>query len=236
MTGRIRGSRLCSGVGGVVRRYGRGVRVCVGLLLVWAVLAVGVAVAASDPAPRAAFAPTRLHPLPRQVLVQCQLATKLAVCPSRLPRATIGYRGLAPRLFAERYRPGRNGSAVMVGMSFSYGAPWEPASGSDWRSHLWRNRPCCFFHFELWRALEGTPPFPGRSTVATVGGHRGDLAVASGFGMACGQGNAGVWFCNHVRFRWQQAGTWFVATVHRYGTPREAETLLGRIIRTIGPT
>jgi hypothetical protein len=161
----------------------------------------------SDPVQPAALQPTMLLALPRQAEVQCRLATRLRVCPTGLPRALIGLRGSPPRLVAERYRPGINGDALLVGMSFSYGAPWEPGSGSGWRKHVWRNRPCCFLHFEIWKALRGKPPFPEASRRATLGGHGGDLAPSSGFGMACGPGNAGVFFCNHTRFRWWESGT-----------------------------
>src|SRR4051794_19268331 len=193
--------------------------------------------AASDPAPAEAFTPIRLYSLPRQALVQCQLARQLARCPTRLPRATIAYRrGAAPPpLYAERYRPGMNGHALLVGMSFSYGAPWEPGSGPDWRRHLWRNRPCCFFHFELWRSLRSIPPFPEQRVAASLAGRRGDLAAATGFGLACGRGNGGVFFCNHMRFRWREHGKWFVATLHRFGTQRETRSLLARIVASLRP-
>jgi hypothetical protein len=115
-------------------------------------------------------------------------------------------------------------------MGFTYGAPWEPGSGSDWRHHLWRNRPCCFFHFELWRSLRGVPPFPNQTERTRLGGHTGDLAKATGYGLACGPGNAGVFFCNHVRFRWQDDGVWYVATLHRFGTASDTRLLLSRLI------
>src|SRR4051794_2054837 len=83
-----------------------------------------IAQAATDPAPAAAFAPTRVYSPPRPTVVQCRLAWQVARCPTQLPRATIGFRrGAAPPpLIAERYRPGVNGHALLVGMSFSYGA------------------------------------------------------------------------------------------------------------------
>jgi hypothetical protein len=152
-----------------------------------------------------------------------------------LPRASIAYRGAVPPvLTAERFAAGRNGDATEVGISFSYGAPWEPASGSDWRQHAWRNRPCCFLHFDLWHALRGKPTFPDAARPATLGGHKGDLATASGAGLACGRGNAGVYYCNHVRFRWKQGHTWFVATLHSFGNA-ETTALLGRIISELRP-
>ena len=137
---------------------------------------------------------------------------------------------------AERYRAGGNGNAILVGMSFSYGVPWEPDSGPYWRDHLWRNRPCCFLHLEVWRALAGKPTFPSTAQPATLGGHRGDLARATGYGLACGPGDAGVFFCNHTRFRWQANGVWFVASLHRFGSTGETQALLSRLIRQLRPT
>jgi hypothetical protein len=213
------------------------------LLVIAAVLAFVSLVASvsgglrlADPAPKAAFAAVRLYPLPKRALTQCHLARAVQLCPRRLPRAWIAYpRGAAPpRLAAERFAAGRNGNAVEVGISFSYGAPWEPASGADWQQHLWRNRPCCFFHFDLWHALRGKPTFPETARPATVGGVRGDLALAMGAGLGCGAGNAGVYYCNHVRFRWKRGGSWFVATLHSFGNA-ETTVLLGRIIRELRP-
>jgi hypothetical protein len=117
---------------------------------------------------------------------------------------------------------------------FSYGAPWEPDSGPDWQQHAWRNRPCCFLHFDLWHALRGKPTFPETIRPATVGGVHGELAVATGAGLGCGPGNAGVYFCNHVRFRWKHGDSWFVATLHSFGNT-ETTALLGRIIRELRP-
>ena len=189
-----------------------------------------------DPAPTAAFAFVRLYALPAQALTQCHLAPRVQLCPQSLPRAWIAYHQGAtpPALSASRFAAGRNGDAVEVGISFTYGAPWEPDSGPDWRQHAWRNRPCCFFHFDLWHALRGKPTFPVTAKPATLGGQRGDLALAAGAGLACGQGNAGVYFCNHVRFRWKQGRSWFVATLHSFGNI-ETTALLDRIIRELRP-
>jgi hypothetical protein len=52
--------------------------------------------------------------------------------------------------------------------------------------------------------------------------------------MACGAGYAGVYFCNHVRFRWKQGRTWYVATLHNFGN-RQTMALLDRIIRELRP-
>lgn len=198
-------------------------------------LAAGGAVASGPPA--AAFAPVRLLPLPARVATQCRLASRLRLCPQRLPRATLSLRpGAAPPpLFAVRAGPLRDGDAEMIGISFAYGAPWEPGSGSGWRRHLWRNGPCCFLHFELWRAIRGTPPFPATARPAVVGGRRGELAPATALGMACGPGDAGVFFCNHLRFRWRERGSWYVATLHHFGRIGETRALLARILRQLRP-
>jgi hypothetical protein len=199
---------------------------------------VGVSAAriAADPAPKLAYAPVRLYPLPARALTQCHLAPTVQLCPRRLPRGSIAYRRGAtpPALTAERSGPLLNGGAFEAGISFSYGAPWEPDSGPDWKQHLWRNRPCCFLHFELWHAVRGKPTFPETTRPATVGGVHGDLALATGAGLGCGAGHAGVYFCNHVRFRWKQGGSWFVATLHSFGNT-ETTALLGRIIRELRP-
>jgi hypothetical protein len=191
---------------------------------------------AADLPPKTAFAPARLYSLPTRALTRCHLARALQLCPRRLPRAWIAYRhGAAPpQLTAVRVAAGRNGNAIEVGIMFSYGAPWEPDSGPDWKKHAWRNRPCCFFHFDLRHAVRGKPTVPDAARPATVGGRRGDLAVATGAGLACGAGNAGVYFCNHVRFRWKQDGSWYIATLHSFGN-HATTALLGRLIKELRP-
>ena len=111
---------------------------------------------------------------------------------------------------------------------FTYGAPWENDV-----TQLWRNRPCCFLHFDLYRRLSGPPLVPGGARPAVVGGKHGLLAPAYGLGMACGGGNRGIYFCNHVRFAWREAGKWYVATLHTFG--RGTRPLLGRLIRELRP-
>jgi hypothetical protein len=66
-----------------------------------------------------------------------------------------------------------------------------------------------------------------------VGGKHGLLAPAYGNGMACGAGNRGVYFCNHVRFAWRQKGTWYITTLHTFG--RDTLPLLARLIRELRP-
>ncbi len=220
----------------LVRRIPQVVPVVVLAACLGQAVALAAAVAGGDPPPKAAFAVVRLYPLPAQALTQCHLAPRVELCPQRLPNAWIAYRRGAspPGLTASRFAARRNGDALEVGITFTYGAPWEPDSGPAWREHAWRNRPCCFFHFDLWHALRGKPTFPNTAKPATLGGHRGDLALATGAGLACGPGNAGVYFCNHVRFRWKQGSTWFVATLHSFGN-KETTRLLDQIIRELRP-
>ena len=122
---------------------------------------------APDPAPAAVFEPMQLLPTPQRVFNQCRLAQARSahpiLCPMHLPRAFIAWpRGRPPNLSAQRLpAPGasyrsrsdpRFRNRTFSGISIGYGAPWEPDSGPDWRLHLWRNRPCCFLHFEVfWR-------------------------------------------------------------------------------------
>jgi len=71
-----------------------------------------------------------------------------------------------------------------------------------------------------------------RSTKRTIlGGHRGWLAPAAGYGMGCARGNESF-FCNHWRFFWRQGGGWYVATLHNFGpqTPK----FLSRLIAELG--
>jgi len=191
--------------------------------------------AKGDPPPAQAFAPVRLYPLPPQVRTQCRLAKAIALCPRRLPRPTIPARrgSPLPQLVAEHFRY-RDGGGIVVQVSFHYGAGWEPDSGPDWRLHLWRNRPCCFLHFELYHRLTGPRLVPTGARPATLGGKRGLLVDAAGYGMACGARARGVYFCNHTRFAWRQSGTWYIATLHYFGY-RETRALLGRLIRELGP-
>ncbi len=190
-----------------------------------------------DPAPPAAFGPIRLFPLPPRVARRCQLARRIPLCPRRLPRAWLaGWRAprgtSPPPLTANSYGPFQDGNARLVELSFVYSAPWEPDSGSGWRNHVWRNRPCCFLHFELYRALSGRPPMPRTVMRATLGGHRGLLAPAAGYGLGCGSGNESF-FCNHWRFFWRQWGSWYVATLHHFGP--ETPKLLSRLIAELRP-
>lgn len=177
----------------------------------------------ADRPPEAALRPAKLFPLPQRARSQCRRARDLGLCPARLPRAWLP-RSQPPALTVQLFRY-RDGGGKVVQLTFGYGAPIE---FSDWR-----NRPCCFLHFDLYRRLSGPPLVPDGARPARVGGRRGLLAPAYGYGMGCGSGNRGVYFCNHVRFAWRQSGTWYVATLHTFGSGTQA--LLDRLVRVLRP-
>ena len=191
-----------------------------------------------DPPPPAAFAPVRLHPIPLRALTQCrQMASRAGfpyLCPLRLPRATVPIRpGVAlPRLYAERSIYQDMGG-TMYWLSFSYGAPWEPNSPAHWKQHLWRNRPCCFLHFEVRRRPDTSIAVPSGAYPATLAGRRGLFKPAYSHNLAC-SGDGYKYWCNHVAFLWRERGVPWVATLHYFG-PRETRRLLARLIRELRP-
>jgi hypothetical protein len=202
---------------------------------------------APDPAPAEVFEPTRLLPTPQRVLNQCRLAqarsSRPILCPARLPRAFLSWpRGRPPNLSAQRLpAPGvsyrsrsdpRFRNRTFSGVTIGYGAPWEPDSGPDWRLHLWRNRPCCFLHFEVFWRQPGRRFVPARARPATLGGRRGLLKDATSYGLASGA-NDYLYWANHTRFLWRENGVDYVATLHRFGTRQETRALLGRLIREL---
>jgi hypothetical protein len=202
---------------------------------------------APDPAPRRVFAPVRLLPTPTHVLNQCRLAqarsSRPILCPARLPRPFIAWpRGRPPRLAAQRLpAPGvswrsrsdpRYRNRTYSGVSIGYGAPWEPDSGPDWRIHLWRNRPCCFLHFEVFWRRPGARFAPAGARPATLGGRRGLLKDATSYGLASGA-NDYLYWANHTRFLWRENGVDYVASLHRFGTTQETRALLGRLVREL---
>ena len=161
-----------------------------------------------DPPPPIASAPVRLLPAPMVVTRLCQAAqakTSLPVlCPTLLPRPIL---------------PGAPGTALSTawdtllhsgGLELAYGAPWEAGSGAGWRSHLWRNRPCCFFHFTLdW--YTGREPADGYfaygggipSKPAVVGGYRGTLYLET--------------IADHVVFLFTRNGVHYDVSEHSFG-------------------
>jgi hypothetical protein len=113
------------------------------------------------------------------------------------------------------------------GYEISYGAPWEALSGRGWKAHLWRNRPCCFFHFtmEWWTghhwpdAYYVPPPQKPSQHVAVVGGHPGHIYDTT--------------IADHIVFLFTQDGTHYDVTEHSFG--RETLRLLSRIVASLRP-
>jgi YVTN family beta-propeller protein len=117
-------------------------------------------------------------------------------------------------------------------LQIGYGAPWEPGV-PGWRSHLWRNRPCCFLHLELMRRPPLRDAIPrGRTTV--LGGRRGILRPTYGPQATCGSGATSFYWCNHVVFAWSELGGFYVATLHSFGNGPTTR-LLGEIVRGLRP-
>jgi hypothetical protein len=173
--------------------------------------------------------------------MQCRLAQGLTpvpiLCPRVLPRAwQRPWRvrsGTAPPVLSVqrvRYRD-RGGSNVLL--TFAYGAPWEPESGPGWRQHLWRNRPCCFLHFEVFARVAGKPLTAGRGERALLGGRRGIYLPALGYGPQCRSPERGAFWCNHAVFVWRRAGVQYAATLHAFGAG--TRQLLGRLVAGLAP-
>jgi hypothetical protein len=183
------------------------------------------------PSARVLNAPVRLRPLPRAAARVCkrqQRAVRFVVlCPLRLPRATYAYNGPPPPLralpvvFVLGGETGR-----LYGMEFAYSAPVE--GGSDWRQHVWLNRPCCFLHFTVWRAMGA---IPRGVTRAYIGGKHGLLKLASGYRI---DETAGIYWSNHDWFFWRQGGVRYAASLHFFGR-RRTLALLNRLVRELRP-
>ncbi len=204
-----------------------------------ALVAVALALRPLAAPPAQAFAPVRLHPAPARVGVQCHLLAARSrrpfLCPARLPRATIPFRPGEPlaRLHAQRFVC-RDLGGLAFKLDLGYGAPWEPDSGPDWRSHLWQNRPCCFLHFEVLRRPHSRRGVPSDARPATLGGRRGLFKPAYGYGLGCGAGDRHLYWCNHVAFLWREHGADWVATLHFFA-PGATRALLARLVRTLRP-
>lgn len=154
----------------------------------------------------------------------------MILCPSALPLATVGWAGgPPPPLHA---RPTRGIGRRITGLDVGYGAPWEPP-GQGWRQHLWRNRPCCFLHFEIYQRSAGRAAIPSDARPATLGGRRGLLKPAAGYRLGC-PGDAYLYWCNHTAFLWSEGGTRYVATLHLFGQ-RATVRLLGRLVARLRP-
>jgi hypothetical protein len=185
---------------------------------------------APDPLPDRVRGPVQFFPTPARVLVRCRRSQARVsfpvLCPRRLPRPFIGWPGSkAPRVTAY---------LLAGGVGIAYGGPWEPDSGPDWRLHLWRNRPCCFLHFEVFRRSASARSIPDGARPATLGGRHGLLKDATSWGLASPSGDYLYW-PNHTRFLWRERGVDYVASLHRFGSLRETRTLLGRLIGELRP-
>jgi hypothetical protein len=196
---------------------------------------------ARDPPPARVFDRPRLELVPARALVQCRLAqarTRVAVlCPSKLPRAWLrawrARAGTPPPVLSAQHteyldRGGRN-----VLLTFGYGAPWEPDSGSGWQQHLWRNRPCCFLHFEVFARIAGRALATTGGQGAVLAGHRGTYLPALGNRVQCGSVARSAFWCNHAVFVWRQQGVQYAATLHYFGSGTRA--LLGRLVAGLSP-
>lgn len=152
---------------------------------------------------------------------QAQAKTPLIVlCPTLLPEPRL------PEVPGDRI--GRWVTIVTpAGYDISYGAPWEAMSGRGWRGHLWRNRPCCFFHFtfEAYRpggyaqAYFAIPPQKVPEHRATIGGYPGH--------------EYNVTIADHIVFLFSRDGVNYDVTEHSFGPGTQA--LLSRIVRGLRP-
>ena len=181
-----------------------------------------------DPAPPLAFAPVRLVRVSARVVASCRSIQARAhvslLCPTLLPRATVGYPGLPPPAPSVQVTGDSFGRAV-AGVDFGYSGPWE---GPGWRAHRWRNRPCCFFHFDVFRRAPGKRGIPKRARRERLGGKRG-LLVAAREDVYYG---SELYWANHVRFFWRERGVNWVATLHTFGETA-TERLLSRLVANL---
>jgi len=195
---------------------------------------------AGDPPSAGVLAPPRLIAAPASAINQCRLAQArmreaVVLCPSELPQATVARLGTAagtppPRLISERTMyvdaGGKNER-----LTFTYGDVWEPVSGAGWQSHLWRNRPCCYLHFEIFtRTHRPFRTFGGRA--ATLGGHRGIYEPAIARTLDCSNPERTFW-CDHAAFVWRERGVSYAATLLDFGAG--TKELLGRLIAGLRP-
>jgi hypothetical protein len=161
-----------------------------------------------------------------------QVHVRFAVlCPARVPRASRGWkRGDRPPPFSSDVfgTPGRPEAQTPYGLEFVYGVPVEPQSGPGWRRLVWHNRPCCFLHFTVFRPRGA--PLPQQLRPARLGGKRGLIRYASGYGLT---GTRGYWWSNHTWFFWRQDRTQYAASLHYFGA--STTRLLGRLIAELRP-
>jgi virginiamycin B lyase len=193
--------------------------------------AVAHGVPQRDPPPPASLAPVRLAPTPMRIVERCRSIQAQAgvplLCPSLLPRSIFGGIPAFPPPALSATPIGDFFHRRIAGVDIGYGAPWE---GAGWRAHRWRNRPCCFLHFDVFRRAGGDAAIPPGARPTTLGGRRG-LLVAAHEGSFYGNG---LYWANHVRFLWREDGVPYVATLHTFGE-RATESLLGRLVRSLRP-
>lgn len=180
------------------------------------------------PAPRTAFVPARLAPLPPDAVRVCRRMPAQALCPARLPRPflRISARASAPKLRTEVFDVGRG----PIGMEFAYSAAVEPTF-RGWRRHVWWNRPCCSVHFTIQWGFGGVPAVARR---ALLGGKRGRLLPAAGYAFRPRPGRR-PWWSNHTYFFWQEGGVRYAASLHAFGQRGKTRRLLARLIRELRP-
>jgi hypothetical protein len=176
----------------------------------------------------------RLWPLPEPTRQQCarlQAHVRFVVlCPRRVPRPTRGWkRGEpAPPVTSDIFgSPQRPQLPTPYGLEYGYSAPVEPQSGLNWRQLVWHNRPCCFLHFVI---FVPHVTLPSRLTHVRLGGKRGLVLYAHGYGLRRSQG---FYWTNHTWFFWRDHGTQYAASLHYFGHGTTA--LLARLIHELRP-
>lgn len=176
----------------------------------------------------------RLRPLPERARQQCarlQAHVQFVVlCPEHVPRPTRGWKrgDPAPPVTSDLFgSPQHPQLRTPYGLEYGYSAPVEPQSGSNWRQLVWHNRPCCFLHFTIF-----VPhiPIPSELAHARLGGKRGQILYAHGYGLHRSQG---LYWANHTWFFWRDHGTRYAASLHYFGHGTTA--LLARLIRELRP-
>jgi YVTN family beta-propeller protein len=160
-----------------------------------------------------------LSPVPPQVLRVCHLAEATGslpvLCPTRLPRATVGYPIQPPNALTARPIKGPEGR--IEGIEFGYGAPYE--------NQPRKNEPARFLHLAV---LDGTSPLSQpapnweRMGDRLVGGIKGELYRAPPY-------PEGGYHGDHFIFRWTRAGQSYAVSLHAWRT-QETLQLLGAIV------
>ena len=155
------------------------------------------------------------------------------LCPARVPRPTLKPQ-LRLRVVVRQSLHQTGVDTPSAGVELAYAAPVEPGPG-DWRASVWRNRPCCAFHFLVLWLPRGAKFLPSGARHASLAGRRGLLRDASGYGLQgkCTWPQCAFW-ANHTWFVWRAGGTEYAASLHYFGR-RDTRALLARLIRTLLP-